>query len=198
MARQIDNAYWQLVWERFKQGDQLAFQTLYEEFQPSLFAYGSRLTSNRELLKDSVQDLFINLFNYKENLSSPVHLEHYLFRSLKRIIFRKLVEKDRFSSVQEIPQINDLILSIEQEAFTENEKERLEELRSAISSLESAEKELLFLKFNSGLTYKEIGKLLGIKPNTLQKQVYVILKQIREKVSSSIMVLFASVIKHKK
>nr|WP_321353946.1 sigma-70 family RNA polymerase sigma factor [uncultured Draconibacterium sp.] len=186
MNKKIDAEYWQLVWNKFKSGDQSAFKTIYYEFSDSLFSYGARFTSDRELLKDAIQDLFINVYTYGSNLKKPELLEFYLFKTLKRIIIRKLSEKQKYSSIQEIPSIFNLIFSIEEESFSEEDDEAIQLLQQEVSELKPSKRELLFLKFNSNLSYVEIGKLLDLKPDTVKKQVYRILKQLRRKIGAEI------------
>ncbi|WP_319271268.1 sigma-70 family RNA polymerase sigma factor [uncultured Draconibacterium sp.] len=190
MDNKIDAEYWQLVWNKFKSGDQSAFKTIYNEFSDSLFSYGARFTTDRELIKDSIQDLFINVYTYGSNLKKPELLEFYLFKTLKRIIIKKLVEKKQYSSIQEFPAIFNLFFSIEEESFDEDDDHTIKLLQKEISELKPSKRELLFLKFNSNLTYVEIGKLMDLKPNTVKKQVYRILNQLRKKIGDEIKIFF--------
>jgi RNA polymerase sigma factor (sigma-70 family) len=59
-----------------------------------------------------------------------------------------------------------------------------------LENLDAKKRELLFLKFNSGLTYNEIGELLDCKPDTVKKQVQRILKFLRGKLGEDFMELF--------
>ncbi|WP_297094784.1 sigma-70 family RNA polymerase sigma factor [uncultured Draconibacterium sp.] len=190
MDKKIDAEYWQLVWNKFKSGDQTAFKTIYNEFSDSLFSYGARFTSDRELLKDAIQDLFVNVYTYGSNLKKPELLEFYLFKTLKRIIIRKLSEKQHYSSIQEVPSLFNLIFSIEEESFSEEDDEAIQLLQREVSELKPSKRELLFLKFNSNLSYVEIGKLLDLKPDTVKKQVYRILKQLRRKIGAEVAVFW--------
>lgn len=190
MDKKIDAEYWQLVWNKFKSGDQTAFKTIYNEFSDSLFSYGARFTSDRELLKDAIQDLFVNVYTYGSNLKKPELLEFYLFKTLKRIIIRKLSEKQHYSSIQEVPSLFNLIFSIEEESFSEENDEAIQLLQREVSELKPSKRELLFLKFNSNLSYVEIGKLLDLKPDTVKKQVYRILKQLRRKIGAEVAVFW--------
>jgi len=190
LDKKIDAEYWQLVWNKFKSGDQTAFKTIYNEFSDSLFSYGARFTSDRELLKDAIQDLFVNVYTYGSNLKKPELLEFYLFKTLKRIIIRKLSEKQHYSSIQEVPSLFNLIFSIEEESFSEEDDEAIQLLQREVSELKPSKRELLFLKFNSNLSYVEIGKLLDLKPDTVKKQVYRILKQLRRKIGAEVAVFW--------
>ncbi|QGY46976.1 hypothetical protein GM418_25935 [Maribellus comscasis] len=63
-----DKFYWLKVWIQFKSGDQSAFEEIYSEYADTLFNFGLKLTADQDLVKDSIQDLFINLFRYKINI----------------------------------------------------------------------------------------------------------------------------------
>ena len=175
-----EKEYWQSVWDRFHDGDREAFKTIYNEFVDVLFAYGSRITSNTSLLEDAIQDVFIDTYTYGKKLNHPEFLQYYLFKSLKNNIIRKLKEKRRFDYSANNELFFELKFPIE-----EQNDERLDEqlmlLKEEIENLDSRKRELLFLKFNSGLTYNEIGLLLNLKPDTVKKQVQRTLKYFKER-----------------
>jgi len=184
-VKSTEKEYWQLVWDKFRNGDREAFKTIYNEFIDALFSYGSRITSDNDLLKDAIQDLFIDIYTYGAKLRQPELLEFYLFKSLKRNLIKKLKETQRYTSTKEILENFDLQFSIEQENFSEESEKKLKFLQEELVKLESSKKELLFLKFNSGLSYEEIGQLLNMKPATVKKQVYRLIKLIREKLDTT-------------
>jgi len=175
-------AYLVATWSRFKSGDRYAFEEIYTEFIDSLFAYGIKISNNRELIKDSIQDLFIDLYRYEIDLKKPESLEFYLFRSLKRIILKKLKKNRKTESFEETDSLEfDLTYNIE-EHFIQNESHRVlrQKLQQVLSGLKPKSRELLFYKFNSNLSYVEIGKLTGLKPDSAKKQIYRIIKGLRE------------------
>ncbi|MCY1723043.1 sigma-70 family RNA polymerase sigma factor [Prolixibacteraceae bacterium Z1-6] len=188
--RSTEKEYWYLVWDKFKNGDSEAFKTIYNEFTDALFAYGSKITSNRDLLKDSIQDLFIDVYTYGSKLRQPELLEFYLFKTLKRIIIKKLKEDQRFSAMNEDFERFDLKFTIEDEVFGKDSEKKLKLLQKEISQLAPASRELLFLKFNSGLSYEAIAKIVGIKPDSAKKQIYRIVQRLRKDMDSKNLELF--------
>lgn len=174
---------WSEVWIRFRSGDRDAFGEIYEEFIDVLFAYGRKITNDRELVKDCIQDLFINLYKITPQLHQPEYLEFYLFRSLRNEIIHKIKKNKQESSLTDDGMfLFDLKFNAEQDTFAkESEELRAKALKEILQSVDSQKRELLFLKFNSGLSYIEIGRLLGINPDTAKKQVYRILDQLRDR-----------------
>jgi RNA polymerase sigma factor (sigma-70 family) len=184
-----DREYWQIIWDKFRAGDPTAFETIYNEYVDALFSYGSRITNDRALLEDAIQDVFIDIYSYGSTLRKPESLEYYLFKTLKRIIYKKLKEKYRFTHPEQLVEQFDLKFPLE-EAEKEISDENLIKLKTELQSLDVKKRELLFLKFNSGLTYKEIGKLLSLSPDAVKKQVYRVLKNLRGKMGGRNLNLF--------
>jgi RNA polymerase sigma factor (sigma-70 family) len=181
-----------MVWERFKTGDRQAFDEVYQEFADLLFAYGTKITSDRELLKDCIQDLFVDLYRYSDRMNTPEYLEFYLFKSLRRLIVKRLKKEKRLTSFPENELLPfDMKFSLEDELIqNESENARLKSLQQLLQTLDLQKRELLFLRFNSGLSYIEIGQLLGMKPDTVKKQVYRLLDYLRENFGTRLMELF--------
>ena len=183
--------YWQLVWFNFKNGDRNSFEVLFNEFADQLFAYGSRITEDRELLKDCIQDLFVDIYTYSPNLKNPELLEYYLYKSLKHSILKKLKKEKRLESFSNERNSFNLTFNIETEGFQDDSKNfQIEFLKRALSTLDEKKRELLFLKFDSGLNYNEIGDLLNMKPDTVKKQVYRIIQHLRDNFGARLLELF--------
>jgi len=186
-----DRAHWIEVWYRFRVGDQAAFGEIYEEFIDALFSYGCKITRDRELVKDCIQDIFIDLQRLNPNLHHPEYIEFYLFKSLKNAVIHRLKENKRNDTlpVQEMS-VFDLTFNIEQDVFDQQSDQlRLDKLKTILQALNPQKRELLFLKFNTGLNYVEIGHLLGLNPDTVKKQVYRTLDHLRGKYGNQLMEL---------
>jgi RNA polymerase sigma factor (sigma-70 family) len=185
-----EKEYWQFIWDKFRSGDREAFETIYNEFVDVLFSYGSRITSDRALLRDAIHDMFIDLYKYNSRLRNPESLEYYLFKTLKHNIYGKLRENSHYLCQDHIHETFDLSFSLEESSDNEIHEEHLKILQKEVQYLDVKKRELLFLKFNSGLTYKEIGDLLTINPDTVKKQVYRIIQLLRGKLEKKFINLF--------
>lgn len=63
-----------VLWQTFREGDSYAFEQLLELYYPLLLNYGNRLSKDREFVKDCLHDLFVELWNRKENLTTVENL----------------------------------------------------------------------------------------------------------------------------
>jgi RNA polymerase sigma factor (sigma-70 family) len=55
-----------------------------------LYRYGIRLSGNDDLVKDSIQDLFLQLWKNRENLRPVDNLKPYLFKSFRNHVLDNL------------------------------------------------------------------------------------------------------------
>ena len=83
------------IWDNFRNGQENAFVLIYNQFIDTLYNYGERLTDDRELIKDSVQDLFVDLWKNKEKLPQVTSVKYYLFKAYKRKGDQKPHQKER-------------------------------------------------------------------------------------------------------
>lgn len=198
MDNKANRKYWQVIWERFKAGDRNAFETIYNEFIDVLYAYGAKITPNKNLLEDSIQDLFIDIYRYGSKLRKPEYLEFYLFKSLKRIIIKKIKENQKLDYTYDSFEHFNLKFSVEEVSEKEVLEKNIKLLQDELKKLDAQKRELLFLKFNSGLTYSEIGEMLDMKPDTVKKQIQRLLKYIQNKLGNVMFEFFALALKQVK
>jgi len=193
-----DKSQWIEVWRRFRSGDRYAFSEIYEAFADVLFAYGSKITHDRELLKDCIQDLFYNLYRYNIHLKNPESLEFYLFRSLKNDIIRKIRNKYQEASLTDEGLFQfDLRFQAEQDIHdAESNELRLNALRKILQTIDPPKRELLFLKFSTGLNYSEIGEIVGMNSDAVKKQVYRTIDSLRDKFGDKLLSLLMISVRH--
>jgi RNA polymerase sigma factor (sigma-70 family) len=181
-----EKEYWFIIWEKFRHGDRRAFEILYNEYMNELFSYGIRFIHDKELVKDSIQDVFLSMYTYSNQLKNPGSLRFYIYKTLKNSIIRKIKEKYRFRSQHNFDDAFNLKFSIEDNDTLDLE-ENLSILQDELSNLNLKKRELIFLKFSSGLTNKEIGELLNCNEETVKKQIQRILKFLRDKIGNNLL-----------
>src|SRR5882672_10780272 len=78
-----------LLWLQFKGGDREAFATLYQKHSIPLIAYGMKLCPDLDLLKDQIQELFVELWHSREGLSPTDSVKFYLLKALRYKLIRQ-------------------------------------------------------------------------------------------------------------
>ena len=77
----------------YRQGDQNAFMSLYDMYAEMLLNYGLCITSDKELVKDCVQDVFIKLISKSQDLQ-VTKVTSYLLISLRNILLDEFRRKN--------------------------------------------------------------------------------------------------------
>jgi RNA polymerase sigma factor (sigma-70 family) len=179
MGKEYNKDYF--LWHRFKEGDENAFYLLYDQYADALYSFGKCFLKDHDLIKDCIHDLFLDLYKYKGQLSDTDNIRFYLFRSLRRKLFKK---QQKFSSfpfndkillnqTDVVPAYEDTL--IEEEITTKNH--RL--LQLAMKSLTIKQRKVLSLHFEQDLSYSEIAELFDISIESVRTLVYRSLKILR-------------------
>ena len=152
-----------IYWERLRNGDSRALGFLYDKYVDKLFIAAMLTTKNRELAKDSVQEVFIELWHYRHTITDIQYSQSYLVRVLRNILLKKLKKENPLCQFQleeslldPEPDIESIIISRD----TENENKN--RLVQAFSKLSARQKQVLDLHFSKGLSYEQIAQKLRI------------------------------------
>lgn len=170
----------QLLLDRLVAGEQAAFSILFDMYWEPLYRYAQRLLHDNEDAEDVVQETFASLFKYKSALKEVTSLKAYLFTILRhhavRVIQKKLRQRDFLSSFHAF--LSQLEESPEEQFFS---KEFATLVNDEVQKLPAKMREIFILSREHQLSYKEIAERLGISHETVKKQVYNSLKQLRSK-----------------
>src|SRR5699024_11533355 len=81
------------LWDALCAGNREALNALFKKYYSHLLNYGVKLSSDKELVKDGIQKLFLRLWRTHENLGQAQSVENYLLYSLRRILLRNLKKR---------------------------------------------------------------------------------------------------------
>ena len=90
------------LWELLRDGDRNALNEIYHQNIDVLYSYGAKITSDNGLVEDSIQEVFITVWEKRHKLKETTSIKFYLFKSLKRRIFRNLKNGKLFSILKKI------------------------------------------------------------------------------------------------
>lgn len=181
-----------LLWKSFLKGDDKSFSLLYQVHINPLLSYGYKLCPNHEIVHDCIQEVFIDLFLKRENLTADIrNLKAYLFVALRNCVIKKITKSRRHHMVEIKPDEEEFNFRVEysfQDRLIEEEisDERKEILQSAIKELPAKQKEIIYLKFEEEMDYSEIATIQNITVESARKLLYRALLSLRTKIDSDI------------
>ncbi|WP_432328255.1 RNA polymerase sigma factor [Mucilaginibacter sp. P25] len=164
----------QQLWASFLQGDQQAYQNIYALYYQNLYSYGLRKTNEPELVRDCIQDLFVNLWTSRNKLNTTDNIKFYLLASLKNLLIRASTNNVRWQSIS-AESLNQFQLEFNLESDyirKENMSLQSKMLMDALDQLTPRQKEVLYLRYFEELSFEEIADLLDISVRAVYKLGY--------------------------
>jgi RNA polymerase sigma-70 factor (ECF subfamily) len=164
------------LFRRFKKGDKTAFEKLFKKFYPRLYDFAFRVVGNKEIAEDIVQDIFVRLWEKKENIK-PVNIEGFIFKVLKnqcisylrniKIIDNIKLDLNNLKQIEELYRID----FIRDEPYVMIEKELQLEVDKIIKRLPDRCQEVFILSRVNGLKNREIAHKLGINIKNVERHI---------------------------
>ena len=132
-----------------------AFSQIYETYADLLFSYGMRFTSNREIVRDTLQELFIKLYKNRKNLSTTDHIKFYLFCAFRHQLQNELAKVIPSVDITECETTFTLDQSaLDQLIYDEKELNRQKKLNQLLNDLPVRQKMVIQYRFIEGLKYE--------------------------------------------
>ncbi|MCY1718967.1 sigma-70 family RNA polymerase sigma factor [Prolixibacteraceae bacterium Z1-6] len=171
------------IWQSFKGGNKAAFQKIYFEHYRFLYNYCRKFTNDTALVEDLIQDLFINILVRKDRLSDTDNIRLYLFRSVRRSLFKALNANqykvtDLFDPVNPAFHFDESVDPNYGE--DEDNNKTLKILFKSVNGLGERQKEMIYMKYFSGFNSKEIAEVLGVSYQTVRNTLCNALRNIRK------------------
>ncbi|MBO6536776.1 MAG: sigma-70 family RNA polymerase sigma factor [Balneolaceae bacterium] len=161
-------------WKHLKDGDRSALDWLFRYFYQELYDYANRLIDDKELVRDSIQDLFLSLWIKRERLVIPDSVKAYLLVSLRNLIYDQLKDRRKKDNRNKIieAELFERTFEVQDVHFKEDVTEELkQQLIIALNQLNNKQRETLFLRYYNGLSNKEIAEVIGINHQSVKNNI---------------------------
>ncbi|MCS4227040.1 RNA polymerase sigma factor [Sphingobacterium sp. BIGb0165] len=155
----------EIEWEKFLKGDRSSFEKIYNSNFKSLFLYALRFSKDDDLIKDVIQNVFINFWEKRNYIREMKNVAVYLHRSVRNELLNRKRQEDKhaFDVLDEQVYSFDFELPLEARIIKKEElKETRQRLKHALENITDRQKEILYLKYVKGMTFEEISDTIGI------------------------------------
>ncbi len=177
-----------IIWIEFRDGSEEAFDFIYDKYFTVLYVYGMQFNQHKALIKDCIQDLFIELWIKKSTLPEVRAVKFYLFQCLRRKVIKTITKKDFLGDAPALVEFN-LQSVISTEAAIINEEviqNNTKRIQCALDQLTPRQREAVFLKFYENLSYNEIALIMHLSDaKYARKLIYRSLKELKLSCSKS-------------
>ena len=164
----------QLLWKSFLEGNKEAIATIFLLFHDDLYRYGLKLAGNDDLVEDSIQDLFLQLWKNRLNLRPVDNLKPYLFKSFRNHMIDNLelrnpvvnIENDFEHPFEVAYSHEDFIIG--QQASIEN----LMKITEALNNLSSRQREAIYLRYFEELDFDMIAIIMDMNVQSVRNTMH--------------------------
>ena len=158
------------------------FSQLYNKHIDQLFAFGSRFTTDRELLKDCIQDVFVKLYTRRENLGPIDNVGNYLFISLRNRIHDEFRRNGKMTG-EEVTDANMQAIA-EYEEYNQERMEQQQELTDNVEKffemLSPRQRQIINLYYVEHRKYEDICRIMCINYQSVRNLMHRSISRLRE------------------
>lgn len=162
-----------------RQGDETAFEKLFQFFHIQLFQFAYTFCKDRELAQEITQEAFVQLWINREKLNPDLPLYPYLFTQVRRMTidaFRKKLLQMRYMDEH----LKFVDIEVEETAQTVQRRELTRLIEAAVRQLPKHQQRVFEMSRVEGLSYEEIAEQLHISKNTVKYHLVKALQNLRK------------------
>jgi RNA polymerase sigma-70 factor (ECF subfamily) len=155
--------------------DEDAFRTFYDRTSGALWGYLSRISGDRQVADDLLQESYYRLLKSNTVFESENHRRNYLYRIATNLVRdSRRTQKPLFADGVEVADV----AAPDAHAGAESRQD----VRRALRRLKPRERALLWLAYANGSSHAEIADVLGLKTGSIK----LLLFRARRKMASAL------------
>lgn len=155
-----------------------------KEYYSSMYSYGMHFVNNESLVKDCIQDVFVNLWKNRRKGEPITYMKAYLLTALRRRLIRVMTQSKARHLAAE-GRMSDQTFHVEftvEELIIEKQlkDEHAHKLRHILKQLPTRQKEVIYLVYYQQLEIAEVAKLMGIQVQSVYNLLHEALRKIKD------------------
>ena len=170
------------LFEEICNDNEKAFEQLFHNYYGHLCLFASRILKDEISAEEIVQDFFVKLWEKRKQLTIETSVKSYLFQSVKNLCLNFIQHnKTKLRYAQSVLSNSENIQS-DDDYFTEIDL--AEKIEESILSLPEKRQEIFRMSRKDGLKYREIAEKLNISIKTVEAQMGLAIKTLRNKLKN--------------
>jgi len=164
MTQYLDD---KLIIKNLKEGDVLSFDNIFKKYNKKVYYFALSYLKNREEAEDVVQEVFMNLWRYRDQINEYYVFSKYLFKITYNLTCKKF--RKQASDKKQLEEVMRNCILEDDSTNLDIEYNNLKETaNSLIEKLPSRQKKIFLLSINEQLTTEQIAQQLNISKKTVE------------------------------
>lgn len=168
------------LWLQVRNNYRPAFNELYQQSIDGLWSYAQRFTSDNDLIKDSIQEVYLDLWSKRHRIEIKTSFRFYLLKTFRRALLKKMQERKKIEAMAFEARLYRVPSYEEQLISAEEKKQKIQQLAIASQSLTPRQQEALYLKFHQQLASPAIAEIMGLQTSAVYKLISTALIRLRK------------------
>lgn len=167
------------LWQGLKEENKAALEQLFLRYYDDLFRYAVKFCGDEFVAEDHIQELFLRIWKRRDNLGQVTGVKTYLWTALRRslIIYQRKRQRESQAFISNGREEAHMEFAVEEVIIQkEEDQEKSEALKQALNELSPRQREIIYLRYYHGMSYKEVEAITSLKYQTLRNHVYEALK----------------------
>ena len=176
------------LWQQIRAGNNKAYEQLFLRYADFMLAYGLKFTTNRELVKDAIQNVFMRIISGHEHIGDTDNVKAYLMASLRREVTVSIRHQNMLSLDNEEPRFNMLpmVAEVDRIEDSEEKKQLIFLLNKAITRLTLRQQEAIYLRYIQELPMKEVSTMLDMNYQSTRNLLHRAITKLRDDMDGQI------------
>ncbi len=180
-----------VLWLSFQEGDPDALGRLMTRHYNALLKYGTKFSRNPDLLRDCIQDVFVELWNRRRSLSqlTAPQVKPYLMTVLRRLIHQEALRNQRisFRPADDDMSAFDVAFTVEEQLIDEEQtRHTVSQINQLLNQLPRRAKEAVYLRFYENLDRTAIAGIMSISEQSVSNLFQEAFRLLRQQIKSEI------------
>lgn len=155
-----------------------AYSQLFSDYNSLLFRIAWTYLKSEEEAREAVQEVFISIWHKRDSLTFDQKLKAYLVRSVRNRSLNMIRSRN---NRPDTVAIDDRDFPAPADNEDGPSPALMQKVQQEIARLPKKCKEIFILSRVDGLSYKEIAEILEISTKTVENQISIALKKLRER-----------------
>lgn len=178
------------------QGDKHSFTILYHRYWEALFVTAAKALRSKEDAADVMQDIFLSLWNRRNEINIQGSLAAYLHTSVRykciHYIEKNITRRDYLLQLAEV-EVSNSSPDAEVNLYL---KQMEESVKKTVANMPTKMQEVYKLSRQQHLSYKQIADYMDISVETVKKHIQHALHVIRKNLPHTFIFIISSLFRH--
>lgn len=166
--------------QELREGNKTAFTLIFRTYYKDLVYFAKNYLKDRELCEDIVQNIFLKIWNERQNLRIETSLRSFLIKSIQNACLDNIRHQQIVRNYADAREIEEMELGLIDPDKYMLYSDLNSRLAIELNKLPVAYKQAFELSKLEGLRHKEISEMLNISERTVEDRISKALTLLRE------------------